>query len=117
MAERLGLDCIISPRNIVSDVLVRYARALQNSVGSGVETLYKIMDEKAEALEFFGRPDFRHVNIPLKEMSIKPNVLIAGILRGRKAIIPAGDDVLMAGDRVVVLTTGYRFRDLSDLLR
>ena len=117
MAERLGLDSVISPRHVVSDVLVRYARGLENSMGSGVETLYKIMDEKAEALEFFVRPDFRHVNIPLKNMAIKPNVLIAGILRGRKAIIPAGDDVLMPGDRVVVLTTGHRFQDLADMMR
>ena len=113
----MGLDCVISPRLIVSDVLVRYARALENSVGSGVETLYKIMDEKAEALEFHVRPDFRHVNVPLKNMALKPNVLLAGILRGRKAIIPSGDDVLMPGDSVVVLTTGHRFGDLSDIMR
>ena len=117
MAQRLGLDTIISPRNIVSDVLVQYARALENSMGSGVETLYKLMDEKAEALEFVVRPDFRHVNVPLKEMTLKPNVLLAGILRGRKAIIPSGDDVLMPGDSVVVLTTGHRLQDLSDILR
>ena len=117
MAERLGLDCIISPRNFVSGVLVQYARALQNSMGSSVETLYKLMDDKAEALEFTVRPDFRHVDVPLKEMALKPNVLLAGILRGRKAIIPSGDDVLQPGDKVVVLTTGHRFRDLSDIMR
>jgi len=117
MAEQLGLDCIISPRNFVSGVLVQYARALENSMGSGVETLYKVMDEKAEALEFFVRPDFRHVNVPLKNMALKPNVLLAGILRGRKAIIPSGDDVLQPGDRVVVLATGHRFGDLSDIMR
>ena len=117
MAERLGLDCIISPRNFVSGILVQYARALENSLGSSVETLYKLMDEKAEALEFSVRPEFGHVNVPLKEMTLKPNVLLAGILRGRKAIIPTGDDVLQAGDKVVVLTTGHRFQDLSDILR
>ena len=117
MAEQLGLDCIISPRNFVSGVLVQYARALENSMGSGVETLYKVMDEKAEALEFFVRPEFRHVNVPLKNMALKPNVLLAGILRGRRAIIPSGDDVLQPGDRVVVLATGHRFGDLSDIMR
>lgn len=117
MAERLGLDCIISPRNFVSGVLVQYARALQNSMGSSVETLYKLMDDKAEALEFSVRPDFRHVDVPLKDMALKPDVLVAGILRGRKAVIPSGDDVLQPGDKVVVLTTGHRFQDLSDILR
>ena len=52
LARRLGLDCIVSPKNITSDIFVRYARALENTVGSNVETLYNIMDGKAEALEF-----------------------------------------------------------------
>lgn len=117
MAEQLGLDCILSPRNFVSGVLVQYARALQNSMGSSVETLYKLMDEKAEALEFSVRPDFRHVDVPLKELELKQNVLIAGILRGRRAIIPSGDDVLQPDDKVVVLTTGHRLQDLSDIMR
>ena len=67
MAVKLGLDCIISPKRIVSDVIVRYARALENSRGSNVETLYNIMDDKAEVLEFNVKADFKQVNIPLEE--------------------------------------------------
>jgi len=115
MAQRLGLDCIISTRSVVSGMLVQYARALQNSMGSSIETLYKLMDDKAEALEFIVRPDFPMTDIPLKEMRLKPNILLVGILRGRRAIIPSGDDVILPGDRVVVLTTGHRLHDLSDI--
>ncbi len=117
MAQKLGLDSLVSPRDTVSNVLVRYARALENSMGSSVETLYKVMDGKAEALEFFVREDFSHTQIPLKDLRLKENVLLTGILRNRKAIIPSGDDVLMPGDRVVVMTAGHRFQDLSDILR
>ena len=116
MAEKLGLDSMVSPQKMVSDVLTRYARALQNSLGSNVETLYKIMDGKAEALEFNVQPDFRFLEVPLKEMKLKDNVLVAGIVRGRKTIIPVGDDVIRSGDRVIVLSTEHRLHDLSDII-
>ena len=116
LADKLGLDSMVSPQKLISDVLTRYARALENSLGSNVETLYKIMDGKAEALEFNVQNDFRLLEIPLKEMKLKNNVLIAGIIRGRKTIIPAGDDVIRTGDKVIVLSTEHRLNDLSDII-
>lgn len=116
IASKLGLDCIISPKKLVSDVLVRYARALENSNGSNVETLYKLMDGSAEAVEFIAHQDSRAVGVPLKELKNKPGTLIAGIIRDRKPIIPTGDDMIVAGDHVVVIAAGRRLQDLSDII-
>lgn len=118
MAVKLGLDCIISPKRIVSDVVVRYARALENSRGSNVETLYNIMDDKAEVLEFNVKADFKQVNISLRDLTLKPNILIAGIIRDRKPIIPSGDDCIMKNDKVIVVVTSeQRLNDLSDIVK
>ena len=117
MAEKLGLDCIVSPRKIIADVMLSYARALENSLGSKVETLYKLMDGKVEALEFNVQPDFKYINIPLKDMKLKPNILISGILRRRKAIIPTGDDSFCPGDKVIVISAGRPLNDLSDIMQ
>jgi trk system potassium uptake protein TrkA len=116
MASKLGLDCTLSPHNLMSDVLTRYARALENSVGSKIETLYKLMEGKAEAVEFKVAEDFGFTNIPLKDLRIKSNILISGILRGRKVIIPGGSDVILPNDRVVILTTGRVLSDLEDIM-
>jgi len=116
MAEKLGLDTIVSPQKIVSNLIISYARALQNSLGSNIESLYKIMDGKAEALEFTVKEDFSGLNIPLSKLNLKKQTLIAGIIRNRKPIIPSGNDVIMAGDRVVVLAAGLKMNNLSDLL-
>ena len=116
MAERLGLDTVISPKKTVSDVVLRYARALQNSLDSEVETLYKLMDSEVEALEFIVRPDCSILNIPLKDMKIRKGVLIGGIIRGRKAIIPSGFDVILPDDRVVIIAEGKRLNSLSDIV-
>lgn len=117
IAEKLGLECIVSPKHTVTDIFVRYARALKNSIDSSVETLYKIMDGKAELLEFTVGNDCELLNITLLEMQLKPNILIAGIIRARKIIIPSGDDVILAGDKVVILSAGHRIANLSDILK
>lgn len=117
MASKLGLDCIVSPKEIVSDVLVQYARALENSLGSNVETMYNIMDGKAEVLEFNVRQQFKQVGIKLKDLKLKPGILVAGIIRDRRPIIPTGDDVILNNDKVIILAADKRLNDLSDILK
>lgn len=117
MASRLGLECIVSPRKLIADVLVRYARALHNSMGSTIETLYTLMDDRAEAVEFLVQDEPTLVNIPLKQLTLKPNILIAGIIRNRKPIIPAGDDRILAGDKVVLLVAGQHLQEIKDILK
>ncbi len=117
MAENLGLDSIVTPSRIIANVILRYARALDNAPGSKVETLYRLMDGGAEALEFTVSPDFIGKDIPLKDLSLKRNTLIAGIARGRKTIIPSGSDCICADDRVIVISCEKRLNDLADILR
>ncbi len=116
LAEHWGLDTFISPQKIVSDVLVQYARALENSQGSSVETLYKLMDDKVELLEFTVKDGLDFLNIPFKDLKLKKNILIAGIIRDRKSIIPSGADMLLANDKVVVLAANQRINNLSDIV-
>ena len=117
MAESWGLDTIITPKYTVSNIVVQYARALENSQGSSMETLYQIMDDKVEVLEFIVKNDFEKSNITFKELSLKPNTLVAGIIRNRKTIIPSGDDVLLPGDKVIIFAANQRINKLSDILR
>ena len=117
MAMQLGLESIVSPRKTIADVVVQHARALENSMGSNVEKLYRLMDDGAEALEFNVKDDPRLVNIPLKTLQLKKQMLVAGIQRGREALIPTGDDVILPGDKVVVITAAGRLNDLSDILK
>ncbi len=119
MAEKLGLDSIVSPKKAVSNVVTSYARALENSLGSNVETMYKLMDGSVEALEFNVQSDFKVQHIPLKEMKLKKDVLIAGIIRKRKAFVPTGDDEIIAGDKIIVIakSSDQKMNDLADILR
>ncbi len=117
LAARLGLDCIISPTKAITDVTSRFVRAVHNSAGSKIETLYRVAGEKAEALEFIAGEDFKGAGIPLKDLQLKKNTLIAGIVRDRRNIIPAGGDVILPGDSVIVIGAGHAYKDLSDILK
>ena len=117
IADNLGLNSMITPKKIVADVIVQYARALEKSIDSQIETLYSIMNGCAEAIEFKVLPDFEYINVPIKEMKLHDNILIAGITRSNTAIIPNGEDVILPGDRVIIIAEGKRIVSLSEIIQ
>ena len=73
----------------------------------------------AEIMEFPAEDDFKCLDIPFKEKAfrLKKDVLIAGILRDRKLIIPSGNTSISRGDRVIITTSRKnRIRSLNDML-
>lgn len=115
--EDLKLDSIIYPRTLTAESIIKYARSMNNSLHINVENLYKLEDGKVEALEFLIKnEDPRITNIPLMNLPIKKNILVCCINRQNRIIIPGGQDVLQPGDSVVVVMTGERLQDISDIL-
>ena len=115
--ENLDLGSVLYPKNITAEYILQYVRARQNSIGSNIETLYQLIEDKVEALEFRVSKQSKLVGVPLKELRLKENLLIAGINRKRMSITPGGQDTIEVGDTVVVVTTNQGFHDLEDILR
>jgi len=113
----LGVGSVISPKMMVSDRVVGYVRAIQNGVGSGVLTLYRVVDNKAEAIEFKVTADSKLAGVPIRQLKLKDNVILACINRGGSIISPRGDDSLQSGDTVIVVTTHTGFDVLDDIIR
>ena len=116
LAEKLGLECIVTPQKTVADILVRYARSLQISTGSEIEQFYSLMNGKAEGLEFTILESFPFCNVPIKQLLFKPGVLIAGILRKDKKIIPGGDDTIQIGDKVILIANNRSVYSLTEVI-
>lgn len=114
--DSLNLDTIIYPKNITAEYIVRFVRAKKNSVGSNIETIHFILDNKAEALEFRVKKDSRITGISLEALNLKDNILISCINRGGRIIIPRGRDTIEPDDTVIVVTTRTGFKDISDIL-
>ncbi len=111
----LGIKNNVSPRHIVANSILSYIRALANSRGSNVLTLYQIVNDRVEALEFSAKKEEKFYNRPLKELKLKENCLIASIIRKNKVIIPNGNSHIQLGDHVIVVTTHKNFDDLTDV--
>ena len=112
-----GLDSIVSPKDIVAQQLARYVRAIGNSAdSSSVETLYRLVDGKVEVLEFSVGQDSACVNVPLKSLKIKDNILITALIRGSKTILPEGSTLIQPGDHAVVVTAAGRLQQLDEIL-
>lgn len=115
MLDELGIKNNVSPQHIVADRILSYIRALANTVGSNVLTLYRLVNEQVEALEFAAKKQEHIYNTPLKNLKFKKNCLIACIIRQSEVIIPNGDSEIRLGDNVVVVTTHKNFDDLTDV--
>ena len=115
--DKLDLGSVIYPKYITADYILQYVRAMQNSIGSNVETLYQILDNKAEALEFSIREHGPVVGVPLMDLSLKKNLLVACINHNGRIIIPRGHDQIEIGDTVIIVTTQKGLQDVNDILR
>ena len=113
----LGLENLVSPRIITCNALLRYVRARVNAHGTQVEKLYRLVDGKAEALEFIAKKGDPYIGIPLKHLSVRKGALVAIILHKAKVIVPFGDDVIEAGDHVVIISTASGISDLNEVIK
>ena len=113
----LDIGSVIYPKYLTANKIIKYVRGAQNSWGSNVETLYKILDNRAEALEFAIKQDCPVAGIPLMDMNLKDNLLVCCMNRNGSIIIPRGQDSFQPGDTVMVVTTNSGLRDISDIVK
>jgi trk system potassium uptake protein TrkA len=115
MLGELGIKNNVSPKKIVADKIISYIRAIANKRGSNVLTLYRLVNDRVEALEFLAKKTERFYDKPLRTIKTKHNCLIACIIRNNEVIIPDGNSSIQLGDNVIVVTTHKNFDDLNDI--
>ncbi|MBQ8146426.1 MAG: Trk system potassium transporter TrkA [Clostridia bacterium] len=115
MLGELGIKNNVSPKKIVADRIISYIRALANKRGSNVLTLYRLVNDRVEALEFYAKKPEKFYDKPLRTLKTKHDCLIACIIRENEVIIPDGNTSIKLGDNVIVVTTHKNFDDLNDV--
>ena len=112
----LDLGSVLYPKYITAEAIIAYVRAKKNSMGSNIETLYHMFDQRVEAIEF--RIDVKNevTDIPLMELNLKKDLLVAFINRNGKIILPNGQDCIKVGDTVMIMTTYTGLKDIKDIL-
>ena len=113
--DSLSLGSVLCPRELVCSNIVRYVRAMENQTGAAI-SVHTIADGQAEAMEFLADETTRNCGRPLKEIRLKPNVLLVSISHGASTEIAHGDSAFQQGDTVVVVTNGREvIRQLNDI--
>ena len=115
--DSFGIDSIIYPKYLTADYILQYVRARQNTIGCNVETLYKILDGRAEALEFSIKEESAVTNVPLMDLNLKDNLLICCINRNGQILTPRGQNIIKVGDTVILVTTNRGLGDIRDILK
>lgn len=114
--EKLDLDTVIYPKNLVSTSIVKYVRGMKNKRGSNMESLYSIIHGEVEATEFLVREPSDIVGIPLSELRLRREIIIAAIVRGKTVIFPRGNDTIEVGDSVVIVSKERVITDITDCI-
>lgn len=113
--DMLPLGRIISPKVLCGNLIAHYARGIQSGAGGAV-AMHTIAEGQVEALEFVAGPDTRHCGEPLRQLKLRPNVLLACIIRGRATMIPGGNSCFQRGDTVIVVSSGeQKIRHFNDI--
>lgn len=107
----------VTPKKLVSDIITRVVRSIKNSEGSNIETLYRLCDKKVEALELKVTDESKAVGVELKNLNIKENILICCIIRNNKEMFPNGNDKIIVGDRVVIISRANEIQTLDSILK
>ena len=116
IVETIGVASVISPKEITSSRVISYVRSTSNIHGSNIVKLYKLVNNRVEAIEFIAKKSSKLLNVCLKDLKLKKNVLIASIIRNSEVIIPSGMSQIEVNDSVIVVTTGQILDDLNDIL-
>lgn len=114
--NNLNLGSIVYPRVITADYILKHVRSTSYSRNSNVEKLYKLANGRVEALEFIIKEDSAVAGIPLQNLNLRKNTLVCCIYRNNEVIIPTGQDMMLAGDSVLVVIYGYRIYDIQEIL-
>ena len=116
MVSELLPDCsVVCPKQGTADIILRYIRAVDNADGS-IQTLYKILSDRAEAAEFIASESSPVCGKPLRELRLKKDFIIACVSRGKTVIIPDGATEIHGGDSVIVITANRRVDSLAEIL-
>ena len=116
----IPVGSVISPKYLTAEHIIQFVRDLENhnenEHESSVDMVYRLADNKVEALEFTVDEESKVINTPIMNLLLKSNLLICSILRKNRVLIPSGQDKIQAGDKVVIVTKERRLNRLEDIL-
>ena len=115
IGKTVGINSIVNPKLVTANKILRYVRTLRSKKKCSIENIYRICNDKAEAVEFIVDNDTKKINTKFKDIEFNQDILVATIVRNKKIIIPTGDDCLKVDDRVIIITKNIKLSSIDDI--
>ena len=115
IGKAVGINTMVNPKSVTAYKILRYARSLKNKKKSFIENIYRICNDKAEAVEFIIGNDTTNIGEKFKDLEFNENALVVTIVRNNKIIIPTGDDCLKINDRVIIVSKDKKLLQVDDI--
>lgn len=115
IAAAVGIDSVINPKIVTANKIIKYTRSLRCSRKHSIENIYKICNEKAEAIEFIIDENAKNLGKKIKDIKFKENCIIATIVRDKEIIIPTGDDYLKVDDTVIIVNCSTKPLEFNEI--
>ncbi len=96
--EKLGIDLAINPVNITASEILKHIR------GGHVVSVSLLLDGQAEVTEIIAAENLKVLNTPIMDIDIPKGVIIGAIVHNDEVIIPQGNSIIRAGDRIVIFS-------------
>lgn len=115
----LDVDTTVTPKKSASFFVSRLLRSKENSRGESISNLFRLSDDRVEAIDFTVIENSKVTGKKLKDLNVKANTLIVGISRqnlGGKIEVANGESTIELGDRVMVVTKNKDFKEIDDIL-
>lgn len=115
LSKNIGINSVISPKAVTANKIIKYARSIKGSKENDIENIYKICNDKAEAVEFIVGSGCKNLGVEFKNVQFRDNFIVALIVRNKEIIIPTGDDYLQIDDRVIIVNSDENPVELNDI--
>ncbi len=116
MLQKSGIYSAVSTKTSTADEIIRFVRLTESKESASVKRIFHIIDDSTEILEFEATESFARFDVPIQDLRLKKQLLVAGIIRDGELITPSGQDVIKLHDNVIIVTLEQGLASLGDIL-
>ena len=111
LIKKMGVNMVLNPLDITASNILRYIQGSKRIISS------VLIQGQAEIMEIIANSRMNMIGVPIRELNLPDDVLIAAIHRGRDVIIPDGETRILLNDRVIILSLLSGLGDIEKLLK
>ncbi len=109
LIRSLGIDVVVSPRASTVSTILQHVRR------GRIRGLHSLRDGMAEIIEAEALETSPLVGVPIRETRLPQGIIIGALVRDNEVVIPRGDTIIRAHDRVILFAVAGVVKKVEQL--